>query len=135
MRVTYCACVDHFYCYYSNIIIIIIVVLIIIIIIITILSYLASPSVTNSKVSSLTLNHLCTPTLNNNVSRISHLPSIHAYMVSIFVRVGICAALFSGTMTRLPPHSLHTVPCNKAEFCIHCRHAVGGGCKQKMSVL
>ena len=36
----------------------------------------------------------------------------------------------------LPPHDTpRAAPCNKAVFCVHCRHAVGGVCKQRMMTL
>ena len=71
-----------------------------------------------------------------NLAFVIHKPTKN--MASISVRVGICAVLFLAIMNRLPPtplwHSL-AVPCNKAEFRVLRRHAVGGVCEQRMTAL
>ena len=59
-------------------------------------------------------------------------------MASIFVRVGSCWHSFQSQriVFRLPPYDTpRAAPCNKAEIRVHCRHAMGGVCKQRMTPL
>ena len=59
------------------------------------------------------LNHVFTHCTHNNVSGISHTPFVtaHKNMASIFVRVGICAALFSLLHNKSPSaYHLMTLP-------------------------
>ena len=89
--------------------------------------------------SSWALNHLHAQYTRNNVFGISHSPSVNTKnMASIFVRVEICAALFSGqqiVFCLTPYDTPRATPCKKAEFHIHRRHAAGGAYKQRMTAL
>ena len=76
---------------------------------------------------------------HNNVPRNSNLSSINAQnMASIFVRVGICTALFSCAMNHflIIPYDIPCVACcNKAQFLVHRRHTAGDVCEQRMTAL
>ena len=67
----------------------------------------------STSASSWALNRLYTLCAHNSVSRILHLPSVNTQKTwcQFFVRLGICAALFSGATNCQPPTSSWHSPC------------------------